>query len=103
MPDSFPARLGPDCGAPGTTQRRFIVIDEAVHALYGEQMDKVTAVTPWLHSCLCRPSKTDGSSRHAAETHSRVDTALWANIDCRPILFIKMMPCKPAAHQKLPC
>ena len=45
VPDSFPARLGPDSAAPGMTQRRFIIIDEAVHALYGEQMDKVTAAT----------------------------------------------------------
>ena len=58
VPDSFPARLGPDCGAPGATQRRFIIIDEAVHALYGEQMDKVTAATLSCTAACAGPQGT---------------------------------------------
>ena len=39
LPDSFPARLATE---PSTEkQRRFIIIDEAVHAIYGPQLEKV--------------------------------------------------------------
>lgn len=39
LPDSFPARLAAE---PSTEkQRRFIIIDEAVHAIYGPQLEKV--------------------------------------------------------------
>lgn len=39
LPDSFPARLAAE---PTTEkQRRFIIIDEEVHAIYGPQLEKV--------------------------------------------------------------
>ena len=83
VPDSFPARLGPDCGAPGTTQRRFIIIDEAVYALYGEQMDKVIAAHLSCTSAraglqiLMAAAEIQLCPRH----HSRSGTALWAEKD----------------------
>ena len=41
VPDSFPARLA---AAPteGARQRRFIIIDEVVYDLYGDQLEQVS-------------------------------------------------------------
>ena len=50
VPDSFPARLGLLPSA-GESQRRFIIVDETVCAIFGPSIEKVIACP--VHALVC--------------------------------------------------
>lgn len=47
VPGSFPSQLS-EQAMPGTGQRRFIVIDENIHTIYGARIARVSHGTPPL-------------------------------------------------------